>query len=145
MSKNTTDHKIRGFRLLITPTSDAFAVVLEETNGRPENTLLVARSDEKQTQAVLTSVMDAVKASGHQRTMLSRQRKAPIILSEEAGVRLALVLIATERISKPRRIDSMLGGVNNRAVEEAYYWYSKCMGLDSGRVRKALRIFLAEE
>ncbi len=145
MSSKTTDHKIRGFRLLVAPTSNAFSVALEETNGRPENTLLVARSDEKQTQAVLTSVMDAVKASGHQRTMLSRQRKSPIILSEEAGVRLALVLIATDRISKPRRIDLMLGGVNNMAVEEAYYWYSKCMGLDSGRVRKALRIFLAEE
>jgi hypothetical protein len=145
LSSKTTDHKIRGFRLLVAPTSNAFSVALEETNGRPENTLLVARSDEKQTQAVLTSVMDAVKASGHQRTMLSRQRKSPIILSEEAGVRLALVLIATDRISKPRRIDLMLGGVNNMAVEEAYYWYSKCMGLDSGRVRKALRIFLAEE
>ena len=61
------------------------------------------------------------------------------------GVRLALVLLATDRVSKPRRIDNMLGSVSNMAVEEAYYWYSKCMGTDAGRVRRALRMFLAED
>jgi hypothetical protein len=119
--------------------------VLEETNGHAANTLLVARADEKHTRAVLPAVMDAVKASGHQRSMLSQQRRVPIVLSEEAGVRLALVLLATDRVSKTRRIDNMLGSVNNMAVEEAYYWYAKCMGGDASRVRKALRIFLAEE
>lgn len=145
MSRNNTEHKIRGFRLLVNATPSAYGVALEETNGRLEHTLLVARADEKHTRAVLPAVMDAVKASGHQRSTLSQQRKAPIVLSEEAGVRLALVLLATDRVSKARRIDNMLGSVNNMAVEEAYYWYAKCMGGDASRVRKALRIFLAEE
>lgn len=145
MSRNNSENKIRGFHLLVNATPGAYGVALEETNGRPEHTLLVARADEKHTRAVLPAVMDAVKASGHQRSTLSPQRKAPIVLSEEAGVRLALVLLATDRVSKARRIDNMLGGVNNMAVEEAYYWYSKCMGADAGRVRKALRMFLAED
>lgn len=144
-TKKTLEHKIRGFQLLVTPSDGAYGVALEETNGRPENTVLVARADAKHVRAVLPAVMDAVRASGHQRTTLSGQRKAPIVLNEEAGVRLALVLLATDRVSKPRRIDNMLGGVNNMAVEEAYYWYSKCMGADAGRVRKALRMFLAED
>ena len=144
-TKKTTEHKIRGFQLLVAPGESAYGLALEETNGRPEHTVLVAKADEQHVRAVLPAVMDAVKASGHQRTTLGPQRKAPIVLSEEAGVRLALVLIATDRVSKPRRIDSMLGGVNNMAVEEAYYWYSKCMGADAGRVRKALRMFLSED
>lgn len=144
-TKKATDHKIRGFRLLVTPTDGAFGLALEETNGRPEHTVLVARADAKHVRAVLPAVMDAVKSSGHQRTVLGAQRKEPVVLNEEAGVRLALVLLATDRVSKPRRIDNMLGGVNNMPVEEAYYWYSKCMGADAGRVRKALRMFLAED
>ena len=109
------------------------------------NTCVVARVDDVRTRSVLASVMDAVKASGLQRTSLGRHRKAPIVLTEEAGVRLALALLVTERVTKPRRIDAMLGAINNMAVEEAYYWYSKCMSTEASRVRKALRIFLAEE
>lgn len=144
-TKKTAAHTIRGFQLLVAPTDDAYGITLEETNGRPEHTTLVARADSKHVRSVLPAVMDAVKASGYQRTTLSAQRKAPIVLREEAGVRLALVLLATDRVSKPRRIDNMLGGVSNMAVEEAYYWYSKCMGADAGRVRKAMRLFLAED
>lgn len=144
-TKKTAAHTIRGFQLLVAPTDDAYGITLEETNGRPEHSALVARADSKHVRSVLPAVMDAVKASGYQRTTLSAQRKAPIVLREEAGVRLALVLLATDRVSKPRRIDNMLGGVSNMAVEEAYYWYSKCMGVDAGRVRKAMRLFLAED
>ena len=104
-----------------------------------------ATADEKHTHAVLSSLVAAVKASGHPRTVLGPQRKAPIVLTEEVGVRLALTLVATAPISKARRIDTMLGNIDNMAVEEAYYWYAKCMGPNAGRVRKALRIFLAEE
>jgi hypothetical protein len=139
------EQKIRGFQLLVNPTSDAFGITLEETNGKHDNVSLVARVDDVRTRSVLASVMDAVKASGLQRTSLGRQRKTPIVLTEEAGVRLALALLVTERVTKPRRIDAMLGAINNMAVEEAYYWYSKCMSTEASRVRKALRIFLAEE
>ena len=144
-AKKMTDHKIRGFQLLVAPGEGDYGLALEETNGRLEHTVLVARADAKHVRAILPAVMEAVKASGHQRTTFGSQRKAPVVLSEEAGVRLALVLLATDRVSKPRRIDNMLGSVNNMAVEEAYYWYSKCMGAEASRVRKALRMFLAED
>jgi len=139
------DHKIRGFRLLVQPAADAYGITLEETNGHPDRAVVVARADTTHTRAVLPTVLHAVKTSGHQRTTLGPQRKATIALSEEAGVRLALALLATDRVSKPRRIDHMLAGVENMADEEAYYWYAKCMGPDASRVRRALRIFLAEE
>lgn len=145
MSRRLAEQKIRGFQLLVNPTNDAFGITLEETNGKHDNVSVVARVDDVRTRSVLASVMDAVKASGLQRTSIGRQRKTPIVLTEEAGVRLALALLVTERVTKPRRIDAMLGAINNMAVEEAYYWYSKCMSTQASRVRKALRIFLAEE
>lgn len=145
MKGSPADHKIRGFRLTVHPTEAAYGVTLDETNGQPEHTTLVGRVDEAHTRAILGSVMNAVKASGHARTILGPHRKAPITLTDEAGVKLALVVLATDRVSKPRRIELMLGGIENMATEEAYYWYAKCVGPDARRVRKALRIFLAEE
>jgi hypothetical protein len=145
MSKTWSDCKIRGFQVTVQPGNTGYGIALEETNGTPKDTTTVAKADEKHTHAVLSSLVAAVKASGHPRTVLGPQRKAPIVLTEEVGVRLALTLVATAPISKARRIDTMLGNIDNMAVEEAYYWYAKCMGPNAGRVRKALRIFLAEE
>jgi hypothetical protein len=146
MSRRGTERReVRGFRLNVEPTDDAFGVLLEETNGRPENTTAVVRTDATHTREVLGSVMGAVTQSGHARTTLGPTRKVPIALAEEAGLRLALVLLATQPVSKSRRIQDMVGGIDAMATEEAYYWYAKCMGPDAGRARRALRLLLAEE
>jgi hypothetical protein len=139
--------KIRGFQLLVVP-EDAheYGLVLEETNGTTEkDALVVTRADVVQTRRVRSHVLEAVRDSGHTRAALGIQRRAPIPLVEEAGVRLALVLLATGPIVKARRIDHMANGVAAMAAEEAYYWYAKCMGADAPRIRRALRLFLAEE
>lgn len=143
--RKAEQRKVRGFQLTVEPTADAFGVLLEETNGRTENTAAVVRADASHTREVLVSVMGAVTASGHTRTTLGPARKKPITLDEEAGLRLALVMVSTLPVSKPRRIQAMVGGIDDMATEEAYYWYAKCMGPDAGRARRALRLLLAEE
>lgn len=145
MNQTKTERKVRGFQLSIERASSSYGVRLAETNGRPGGVITVARADDRRTRVVLPAVMGAVKASGHARTVLGPQRKAPIALSEEAGVRLALVLLAAGPVTKARRIDLMVGAVEGMATEETYYWYARCMGPDAARVRRALRIFLAEE
>lgn len=145
MMVDLSEHKVRGFRVIVQTAANGFGIALEETTSHQRTTATVARADDVHTPAILPSIMTAVKSSGHPRTILGPQRKAPIVLSEEAGVRLALALVATTPVVKPRRIGAILGGIESMAIEEAYYWYSKCMGPDSGRVRKALRIFLAGE
>jgi hypothetical protein len=140
-------YKPRGFRLLVRPEGpDAYGLRLEETNGRPAiPPVLVGELDWKATQRILPSVMAAVRASRLARSVLGPQRHKPIALDESAGVRLALVLVATGPVSKHGRVDAMAAAVADMSTEEAYYWYAKCMGPQASRARRALRLLLAEE
>ena len=83
--------------------------------------------------------------AGHQPSVLAFTRKTPIRLGEAEGVRLALVLLATQPISKHERVRALVAGINAMSTEETYYWYSKCIGIDANRARRALRILLADD
>ena len=54
------------------------------------------------------------------------------------------MLFTTQPIAKHERVRALVAGINAMSVEETYYWYSKCMGLDGNRARKALRTLLAD-
>jgi len=91
------------------------------------------------------ALVNAVVASKHPRTVLSPTRRAPIGLSEDAGVRLALTILAAKPITKPRRVEEIRTGIDTMTSEEALYWYAQCTGQNSNRALRALRILLAEE
>ena len=132
----------RGFQITVQPEVDTYGIELHEING---STRVVARANHKRMRNLSTFVTQAVRDSGHQRTAMHAGRKSPIPLREESGVRLALALFATDGVRKGSRKVTMLAGVQDMAAEEAYYWYAKCVGNDGARVRRALRLFLAEE
>ena len=90
--------------------------------------------------AVLDSVLAALRESRIARTAVSAQRRKPLALAESAGVRLALVLLATAPVSKRERIAAIQAGVAGMSTEEAYYWYAKCSGTEAARGRRALRL-----
>lgn len=134
---------VRGFRLVITPgRGETFGVTLEESYG--ENTAPVSTVTPVQAGRVVDALFVAIRKAGHQPSVLAFRRKAPIRLGEAEGVRLALVLLATQPIAKHERVRALVAGINAMSVEETYYWYSKCMGLDGNRARKALRTLLAD-
>jgi hypothetical protein len=139
--------KVRGFSLQLQPAGpDEYGLVLEETNGSAATPpMLVARADPDHTRRVLPSLINAVRASGHPKTVLFTHRAKPVPLREEDGVRLALLLIASGPVSKARRIEEMAAAVSGMSTEEAYYWYARCTGPEASRIRRALRVFLAEE
>ena len=146
MTKNKRETKPRGFRRLIERADlDAYGVTLQETNGSPAAGRIVARASAEHTRRVMPSLLDAVRASGHPKTILSSSRRTPITLKEEAGVRLGLVLLATDPIVKSRRLEEMTQGVADMTGEETYYWYAKVTGGEGRRLRRALRLFLAED
>lgn len=138
---------VRGFRLIVTPgRGETFGVMLEETYGENGGTITAPVSTATAGQAgrVVDALFAAVRKAGHQPSILAFERKAPIRLGEAEGVRLALVILATQPIVKHERVRALVAGINAMSTEETYYWYSKCMRLDGNRARKALRTLLAD-
>jgi hypothetical protein len=124
---------------------ETYGFELEEATGPEQTWVKVARIDAKRARRLLAPLMEAVRSSGHPKTVLHPGQRDPIILREQDGVRLALTMITTGPITKARRIDAMISGIAAMTTEEAYYWYAKTTGPDASRRRRALRLFLAED
>lgn len=138
----------RAFRIAVVPgRSDTYGVVLEETYGHNGRTLAsqVTAATPAQTGRVTDAVMAAVRGSGHAPSIVAFGRKAPIRLNEPEGVRLALILLTTQPITKHARVRALVAGISAMSTEETYYWYAKCIGTEAARARKALRILLADD
>ena len=140
------DQRPRSFILTVQPSGpDTFGLMLEEHSNGTAAPALRVRADALGVQRVLDSVLAALRESKLLRTAVSAQRRKPLALAESAGVRLALVLLATAPLSKRERVASIQSGVQAMSTEEAYYWYAKCSGKAAARGRRALRLLLADE
>ena len=139
--------RVRGFQLCVQLSGpDDYGLLLEQTNGSAATApLRVTRADPAHTRRLMASVLRAVKASGHAKTVMSAMQAKPVPITEEEGVRLALLFIASAPVTKTRRIEEMVSVVASLSTEEAYYWYAKCTGPDASRIRRAFRLFLAGE
>ena len=139
---------VRGFRLVVKPgRGESYGVSLEETYGET-GTIVTARvttATPMQSGRVVDALFAAVRRAGHQPSVLTFTRKTPIRLGEAEGVRLALVLLSTQPVNKHERVRALVAGINAMSIEETYYWYSKCIGVDANRARRALRILLADD
>lgn len=138
----------RAFRITLTPgRGETYGLELEETYGENGHTLAaqVTAATPTQTGRVADALFAAVRASGHATSVLAFSRKKPIRLDEPDGVRLALILLTTQPVTKHQRVRALVAGVNAMSTEETYYWYSKCIGPDASRARRALRILLADD
>ena len=139
---------VRGFRLVVTPArGESYGVSLEETYGETGSVITspVTTVTPVQTGRVVDAVFAAVRRAGHQPSVLAFTRRTPIRLGEAEGVRLALVFLATQPIAKHERVRALVAGINAMSTEETYYWYSKCIGVDANRARKALRTLLSDD
>ena len=122
----------------------SIGICLSESGASSENRLQV-RLGPTQTERIKHSLMAALREPKIRPGKLSPRLKAPLVLVEEAGVRLALVMLATKPVSIRRRIAEMEEGIAAMSTEETYYWYSKCTGSDRGRSQHALRRLVSGE
>lgn len=134
----------RQFEVTVEPgADDRFGLtvfVVEEDTRRPVATVNSARFHTVQGNAVA-----AIVSSGHRRTVLHAGRRAPIPLSEEAGVRLTLAMLATAPVRRSQRVAEIRAGIDAMTSEEAFYWYSHVTGPHTSRALKSLRRLLADE
>lgn len=139
---------VRGFRLIVKPgRGETYGLTIEETYGEVGSVLATAvvTVTPQQTGRVIDALFAAIRRSGYQPSVLTFTRKAPIRLAEPDGVRLTLILLATQPIAKRERVRALVAGINAMSTEETYYWYSKCIGVDANRARKALRTLLSDD
>jgi hypothetical protein len=145
--KPQTVDSARAFRVTVHPAQgDTYGLTLDETYGDNGRTLsnTVVTATPAQTGRVLDALLAAVRASGHAPSTLAFGRNTPLQLDEASGVRLTLTLLTTQPVTKHQRLRALVAGVNAMSIEETYYWYSKCLGPDAARARKALRTLLAD-
>jgi len=136
----------RSFRVTLTAGhGDSFGLVLDETYGDSDLTSRVVEATPNQAGRVFDALLAAVRGSGHRLSVVAFGRSKPVVLDEMHGVRLALTVMTTKPVTKHKRVRALVAGINAMSVEETYYWYSKCLGSDSPRALRALRILLAED
>ncbi len=96
--------------------------------------------------AVVDHILEALRGAGYRASELGPARRAPFRLSEEAGLRLALLFLSVRPLSRLDRVEAISSGLRAMPSEEAYYWFSKCTAGDgAANAQRALRTLLAGE
>lgn len=134
----------RKFALTVIPTGNG-SYGLQIDVAAEDTTETIATLPEPIVDRLRPSLVGAVTASGNARTTLTASRKAPIPLSEDAGVRLTLQALTTKPLSKPTRAEAIRLGVDAMTSEEALYWYANITGPHANRALRALRMLLADD
>lgn len=143
-------HTIRSFTLKVSRDdrqAGAYGLTLQETFGTdPARSLarVAAALNAKTARHILDRAVTAVTESGHRPSVLSIERSQPIALSEAAGVRLALTMLAVAPLRALDTTHRVAAGIAALSVEETFYWYSLCSGEHATAGRKALRVLLSE-
>lgn len=92
------------------------------------------------------AILEALRKNEYSATELNPNRKEPFSLSEESGVRLALIFLAIQSLKKATRIEEISHGIQAMTPEELYYWFAKCTSSrNADRALKALRLLLSDE
>ena len=114
-------------------------------NGRPKPQRLAELGGDA-LRAVTDHVLEALRSAGYRVTDLSRDRREPLQLAEEPGLRLGLLFLAVRPVSRMDRVEAISSGLHAMPSEEAYYWFSKCTASASApHAQRALRVLLAGE
>lgn len=130
---------------VIDPTEqDNFGVQLEES-GESDHAALSIKLNPMQTARITDSTLAALRESSLKAAQLHAGRVKPLQLREPAGVRLALVMMATKPLSNRRRLQEIETGISMMGAEETYYWYAKCTGDSSNQAQQAMRVLLSSE
>jgi len=99
--------------------------------------------------AASEEMLSLVQKAGHAIGAFRPTEQKPLMLPEDAGVRLSLLAMALKPLRKLERIREIGEGVAEMSREEVTYWFSKALGAptynDRRRIMKAMRILLARE
>ena len=112
---------------------------------REDNPILVSKIWGSPLDNILDMVLQEIRAAGYGSVSFHKKNKKPYILSEESGVRLGLLFISTKPLKKRERIEQIKDAIQTMALEEVYYWYSRCRYQNNERSCRAFRILFSDE
>jgi hypothetical protein len=109
-------------------------------NGRTLVSIKMGSIDGLALSSAWDIVLDVLRSNHHKPAAIQHDKKKCLGLSEESGVRLALLFKAIAPLSNLDHIRTLQQAVWSMSDEEAYYWFSKCHGPNGRRGLRALRI-----
>lgn len=109
-------------------------------NGRALPFIKMGSIDGLALLSVWDMVLDVLRSNHHKPAAIQHGRKEQLGLSEESGVRLALLFKAIAPLSNLDHIRALQQAIWAMSDEEAYYWFAKCHGPNGRRGMRALRI-----
>jgi len=90
--------------------------------------------------SVWDMVLDVLRVNHYKPSVIQRRSKQQLGLSEESGVRLALLFKAIAPLSNLDHIRALQQAIWAMSDEEAYYWFAKSCGPHGRRGMRALRV-----
>ena len=82
------------------------------------------------------NIYDILKANNYDPKTLSAKRQSHYLLSEESGVKTAILFQTLQPLSQRDRISKIASGISAMSNEEAHYWFAM---IANGRRRNALK------
>lgn len=92
--------------------------------------------------AVLSVIDDGLQDVEANATAVTGTGEGEVLVSEQAGIRLALAFAGVKPIQRMDRMRALARGVKQMSIEECYYWYAQCQSPSSPNGTKALRVLL---
>lgn len=85
---------------------------------------------------VKQSIYRILQANNYDPKTLSFRRRSCYVLSEESGVKTAILFQTIAPLSHSKRVENIAAGIGAMSNEEAHYWFAM---IANGRKRNALK------
>ncbi len=86
------------------------------------------------------AVYEALRDSGHNPNILKYTLTDPLVLTHEAGIRLAVMFKCVSGVHTVGSITQIRDGIRGMANEECHYWYGKVFYSQGTYPVKAIRV-----
>ena len=94
--------------------------------------------------AIKQNIYEILKANNYDPKTLSAKRHSHYLLSEESGVKTAILFQTLQPLSQSDRINKIASAVSSMSNEEAHYWFAMIANGNKKNALKALRVLFGD-
>lgn len=94
--------------------------------------------------SIKQNIYSILKANNYDPKTLSSKRQSHYLLSEESGVKAAILFQTLQPLSQSDRIYKIASGISSMSNEEAHYWFAMIANGRRSNALKALRVLFGD-